>query len=93
MITLKKIIKIADSAYPDGLVGKCAKAKKNEDLGDTLALFVARELKDVYGEEDHTGRKLTDRDKLDEAIRTMRVAIRELTAVEVALIQAKKELK
>ena len=46
-MTLKDIIKIADKAYPDGLVKACFK-DPTHDGGDTLAKFIALETKDVY---------------------------------------------
>lgn len=42
---LADIIQIANRAYADGLVGR---AFKGEDVGDTLAVFIARELKDTF---------------------------------------------
>lgn len=42
---LKQIISIADAAYPDGLV---AQAAKGEDVGDSLATFVAVEIAETY---------------------------------------------
>ncbi len=44
-MTLAELIQIVDKAYPDGLV---ARAHKDEDVGDTLALFIVRELADTY---------------------------------------------
>jgi hypothetical protein len=41
--TLKQVIAIADKVYPDGLVGQAFKTG-----GDTLAKFIARELKDTF---------------------------------------------
>lgn len=91
MITLKTIIRIADSAYPDGLVARCAKSGKDE--GDTLALFVARELKDTYTDHDSQGRELTSERQLTVSIKAMRRAIRELKAVKAILIRARRVRK
>lgn len=50
--TLKQIIAIADKAYPDGLVGQAFEAEQGstpkEDVGDTLATFIVRKLKDTF---------------------------------------------
>ena len=47
-MTLKELVDIANKAYPDDLV---ARAFQGDDVGDTLALFIVRELKDTYDEE------------------------------------------
>lgn len=44
---LRTIVNVADKAY-DPLENAVAMSHRGEDAGDTLALFVARELKDVY---------------------------------------------
>ena len=91
MITLKKIIKIADSAYPDDLVARCAKSGNDE--GDTLALFIASELEAVYTDHDSQGRELTSERQLTASIKAMRRAIRELKAVKAILIRARRVRK
>jgi hypothetical protein len=46
---LKALIKIADEAYPDGLIAQAHKDKRRSDnLGDGLARFIADELSDTY---------------------------------------------
>lgn len=53
---LNKIIEIASAGYDDGLVGRCWDARRSaavdRDCGDTLALFVAREIGDACEGED-----------------------------------------
>jgi hypothetical protein len=44
---LEALVATADAAYPDGMVRS---AHKDEDVGDTLALFIARELADMAHE-------------------------------------------
>jgi len=86
---LDAIIRIADKAYPDGLVGqayKQIKAKKPVSVGDTLAEFIAREITETY--EPTAGTKV----QLDEAIRVMETAVREVEAVRSALA-IERELK
>jgi hypothetical protein len=45
-VTFEKIIEIADKEYGERFVGLCA--LDNTDHGDTLALFIARELGETY---------------------------------------------
>lgn len=73
-MTLKEIINVADRVYPDGLVGDCHR-EPEEDHGDTLAKFIAVELKETYDE------KATDIEQLVEALRAMKTAARELQSV------------
>ena len=68
-LTIKDIIKIADKVYGDGLV---LRASKGDDVGDTLAIFIANELQDTFDE------KATNIDKLKEARRVMSVAYGEI---------------
>jgi hypothetical protein len=75
-MTLEELIKVADGAYPDGLV---ARAHKGEDVGDTLATFIARELSDTYGP------SASDEEQLAEAARVMGNAHREIGEVLEAL--------
>jgi len=74
---LDKIIDIADKVYPDGMVGLYFQEEK--DHGDTLAQFIAIELKETYDKNAKT------EDQLTEAVRVMDTAIRELTSVRDAL--------
>lgn len=75
-MTLEKLIAIADEAYPDGLVGAAA---EDMEVGDTLAEFIVRELRDSFDP------KLTSADQLAEAVRVMNTATQELESVEAAL--------
>ncbi len=75
-MTLDEIIQMADEAYPDGLV---ARAHKGEDVGDTLALFIVRELADTYDPD------ASDAEQAAAASGAMETAIDELQAVCTAL--------
>ena len=44
MKNLQRILKIADKAYPDGLVGQAAKGRR---VDDGLAAFIYREIKET----------------------------------------------
>ena len=81
-MTLKKIIAIADKAYPDGLVKRAA---RGEGVGDTLAEFIAVELTETFDAGD------SDAGQLDTACAVMRSARRELTDVEEAFEAAAGE--
>lgn len=73
-MTLKQIIEIADDAYPDGMVADYFRAP-DEDHGDTLAQFIAIELKETY---DPNG---SDAEQLVAAAKAMRTALSELQEV------------
>lgn len=73
---LAELIQIVDEAYPDGLV---ARAHKGEDVGDTLALFIVRELADVHDPDS------SDAEQTAAARRALETAINELQAVCSAL--------
>ncbi len=75
-MTLDEIIQMADEAYPDGLV---ARAHKGEDIGDTLALFIVRELTDIYDPD------ASDAEQAAAASGALGTAIDELQAVCSAL--------
>jgi hypothetical protein len=86
-MTFENIIDIADSVYPDRLI-RGAWGNRNgdgelEDVGDTLAIFIVRELQDTFDAE------ASDTDQLKEAVRAMDSAINELTAVREALRHGK----
>ena len=78
---LDDIIKAADKAYPDGLVGKAyreIKAKKDSavlTVGDTLAEFIAREITETYDPKAGTDRQL------EEAAHVMETALSEVQNV------------
>jgi len=73
-------IGIANAAYPDGLVGQCA--EDDAEHGDTLALFIARELKDVRTQ------GVAPAEQFRIARDAIETAIRELEAVADALDNA-----
>jgi hypothetical protein len=60
---LEDIIQIADRIYPDGLVGQAFKT--GDCVGDTLAEFIVRELKDTFDP------KATALDQVNEAQRVI----------------------
>jgi hypothetical protein len=72
---LNKLIEIVDEGYPDGLVKACFEDGREDGHGDTLALFLAREIEDTF--EKHA----TDKDQIEEALRVVFNARRELDAV------------
>ncbi len=81
---LNDIVARASQAYPENWVLRFWDAERecpveNPDGGDTLALFIARELYETYESES------TDSQQLERAIRKMRQAARELDAVTRAL--------
>lgn len=78
------LIKVADEAYPDGFV---ARAHAGEAVGDTLAVFVARELADTYDADKD------DCEQLAEAQRAMSNAAHELQMVEDACASAAAKLE
>ena len=83
-MTLKKLIKLVDAHYPDGLVLECFK-NDGDNCGDTLAQFLAIELKETFDEaaEDH--------EQLDTACSKVESAIEELTGVHQALVSAHRK--
>lgn len=82
---LDDIINIADQAYSsDGLVRQAADGKKP---GDTLAEFIANELDDTFDNTKHVVHQL------EEAMRAMELALRELGDVHQALSEARVQCK
>lgn len=81
---LSEIIAIADRAYPDGLV-QAHFENPDGQHGDTLAEFIALELKDTYDAD------ASSQDQLAEAVRAMRRARDELEGVLAALENIDKE--
>jgi hypothetical protein len=79
---LSTIISIANMAYPDGLVEQ---AFQGDHVGDGLAEFIVRELRDTYDP------KASSLDQLEEAARVMESALKELTDVKEALELAYNE--
>ena len=86
---LVDLLNIANRGYPDHSLSEAynpedgAEPDGAEDaVGDTLALFIVRELRDTFDPG-------ADRaDQIGEAVRVMRIAKRDLSAVGVALEQA-----
>ena len=83
--TLNRIVAIADNGYPDaGKIGEYwdpdASEAQDSGEGDTLALFLARELMCCRGMRYEPG--------LREAIRLMEMAERDLESVRAALQNA-----
>jgi hypothetical protein len=83
---LDQLITIASSAYPDDLVSTAFQGERSlrgrnpqSHCGDTLAEFIAGELKDTFDE------KAPDNQQLEEAVRALSVARRELDDVITAL--------
>ena len=84
IMKLRKIIEIADQAYADD--GLVLEAFENDGVvGDTLAEFVAREIKETY---DPTASR---EGQLDEAYRVMSVAHEQLENVLTALAIANRK--
>lgn len=82
-LTFAEIIDIANEAYPDGLIGQAYnqirhRNKKIPNVGDGLAEFIVRELKDTFEP------KASSLNQLTEAARVMKNARAELEAVEAA---------
>jgi len=80
-MTLDNIIAIADGVYPDGLVERAA---KGEDVGDSLATFIAQELKSTFDP------KASDYHKLVAARNAMSKAAAELTSVTKAFARVQE---
>jgi len=74
----EEIVKIADAAYPDGMVGLYL-GQPDEKHGDTLAQFIVFELQDVHDPD------LSDDEQLEEAVRVMERAANELLHVAAAM--------
>lgn len=75
---LSEIIAVADRAYPDGLV-QAHYENPDGQHGDTLAEFIALELRDTYDAD------ASDEDQWSEAARVVRRARDELDKVLSAL--------
>jgi len=80
-VKLNELINIASAAYPDGLIAveywdfKRECPRRNPKGGDTLALFIALELKDTFDPD------ATDGQQLRAALRAIERAQGELAAV------------
>lgn len=79
-MTTKDVIRIADAAYPDGFVLRYYLTKPSgRKVGDTLALFIAREIESVV-----TG-VVDNKEKFVLAERAILTAARELVGVAKAI--------
>ena len=82
---LNELINIASAAYSDGLIAveywdfKKECPRRNPKGGDTLALFVALEIKDTYDPD------ASDKQQLETALRAIARARGDLDAVSAAL--------
>jgi hypothetical protein len=82
---LNALIEIVSAAYPDGLIAveywdfKRECPRRNSKGGDTLALFIALELKDTYDAD------ATDEQQIATALRAIERARGDLDAVSAAL--------
>lgn len=79
---IEELIARANEAYPDGMIQEAYDGIKEDSLGgcgDTLALFIVRELADTFDED------ADDQAQLDEAKRCLRTAVSELEGVIDAL--------
>ena len=82
---LNELIEIVSAAYPDGLIAvdywdfKRQCPRRNPKGGDTLALFIALEIKDTYDAD------ATNEEQLATALRAIDRARGDLDAVSAAL--------
>ena len=82
---LNELIEIVSAAYPDGLIAveywdfKRECPRRNPKGGDTLALFIALEIKDTYDAD------ATDEEQLATALRAIDRARGDMDAVSAAL--------
>jgi hypothetical protein len=82
---LNELIEIVSAAYPDGLIAveywdftrECP--RRNRKGGNTLALFIALEIKDTYDPD------ASDEQQLETALRAVERARGDLDAVNAAL--------
>jgi hypothetical protein len=84
-MSLYEIIRIAEAAYPDGLIGRYF-PEPSKNHGDTLAKFITAELKDTFDPE------ASDAQQLLEALRVLTVAANQLEEVRHALDSRYREL-
>lgn len=80
-MTIKQLLTIADKAYPDHQIAQCfdlwsegceERPNNCDGTGDTLALFIGRELKSTF--QPVTG-DYTEEEQLEEASRVMMAAM------------------
>jgi len=92
-MTLNEIMEIASNAYDaDGVIMACwdpvhqrARKKPLHGFGDTLALFICREIAETHDPDAHST------DQLTEAMRVMQRAADELARVAAALADARRK--
>jgi len=85
-LPLADLIEAANEAYGDDLIASYHDDPEGEH-GDTLAKFIAVELRDTY-EEGQTAENI-----VDEAVRAMGVAIRDLSSVREALLGKRRMIE
>ena len=84
-MTLNELINIASAAYPDGLIAveywdfKRECPRRNPKGGDTLALFIALEIKDTYDPD------ASDEQQLETVLKDLSRARGDLEAVSTAV--------
>lgn len=84
---IEEIIGIANKAYPDNMIQEAwEEVNGGERCGDTLALFIVRELKDAVDEADPEPKQLRD------AARAMSKAAQELRDVTGAFVDMAAEI-
>ena len=83
-MTFDRLIELANEHYPDGLVERAYRAEEGEgniaDVGDTLAVFIVRELRDTFD------RGASEAEQLIEASSAILKASHELTRVGSMLL-------
>jgi hypothetical protein len=82
-VTLNKLIRICNKYYDDGYLAMYWNFKKSKPVdtysGDTLALFIVREISDTYRVD------ISDKEQIREAARCMNSASEQLSTVTCAL--------
>ena len=82
-MTINKLIRLVNKHYDDGYLAMYWDFKKSEpvdtDSGDTLALFIVRELSDTFQQ------GISDKYQLLEARRCLHSAARQIEAVTICL--------
>ena len=84
-MTLEALIDLVDAHYPDELVGRYFRGEK--DCGDSLAQFLALELRDTFDED------ASDEDQLGAADDAIEMAVQELIGVQEALAAEQQKLR
>lgn len=86
---LEELILIADKGYPDGKIKEAFDLIKiepflsdiEEKIGDTLALFIAREISETFDPE------LESNSQLFNAVRVLSIAVYEIQGVQRELLK------